>query len=371
MNNLLSHDEVIKLPPPQRFWEMKYGKQVAFCFLLGLLFGLTEIMLDPRLETTDVTLRKAAQAIAKDQMGTAERLLSIAGHRKLFMYQEAWFKKNRGDYFKKKGNRGQAIKAYTEAKNCSIVGYSLDARNAMASLYREEKQYNEAVQAYNALLPLLPAWDVDRNVWIRIMLGDVYLEWGKYADAVRVYESIEKVNGVREEQVIESKIKMAGLKGQMGDRKEEIRLYETLLTSSLVNKAQHGLILWMEGNAYRAIGDKDKAKERYEEGIRWSNEWYGLAPRSAVADMYLEDKKFEEAIREYAKILEMSSHATEDLVASARLGMGDAYSELGKYLDARRQYESVKTINGVRSAWVVAARERITDLKRRMDAHEQ
>ena len=214
-NAILSHGGVVKRSAMQRLWKMRYGKLVAVFLFAGLIFGLLELALDPRLETTDVILKQTQQAIRGGYLEKAERLLAIASRRDLFPYQVAWLCKSRGDYFKKKGKKEQAKKEYMKAKDLSWYGYSLDARAEIACLYQAERQYGEALQEFESLLAVVPAWDIGRSFWIRIIMGDVYRDWGKYYDAIRMYEKSEAVKGISARQIAESQKRQVAVRKRM------------------------------------------------------------------------------------------------------------------------------------------------------------
>lgn len=196
--------------------EIKCRKYIAICLLFGALLGLTELVCDPRWETTDAILREVMRAINENRLEQADQLMAIVSHRKLFLYQEAWLKKSRGDYFRKTNNRGQARKAYAEAKALSIIEYSLDARFELANMYLEENKYDKAMREFESLLSLIPVWDIYRNnANIRFLMGDSYIKVNRYTDAIGMYESVRNLKGVRAGQIVDADRRIADLKELM------------------------------------------------------------------------------------------------------------------------------------------------------------
>ncbi len=363
-NNVLAGNGVIRPTLLQKLWRMRYGKFAVLFLMATLIVGSAELVFDQRLETTDVILKKASEAVTKNQLGEADRLLSIAGHRNLLIYQIAWLKKTTGDLLKRKGDRKGAMMNYADAKALSNSGFSLDARAEIAYLYSEEGRYGEAAREFESLLSVIPAWESERDIWTRIIMLEKWIEWGRYSEAERMFEDVRKIKGIQPEQIIEARIRMAGLKGRMGDHRGEVRLYEKLLSEGQANKSQHGCLLWMAGSAYRAIGDRVKAKERYEEAKAWPNVESGLAARFDIATMYWEDKKYEESIREYKGILKMGLSLDADQNARARLEMGDVYAQWGRRDDAALMYKSIERISRAGPERIKEARRRMAELTR-------
>jgi len=89
------------------------------------------------------------------------------------------------------GNRDKAREWYHNVVEMGTSQwYSLDARDGLIDMLREEQRYEEAIAGYTELINLIDDADKERLGMKKMALGDTYREGNKIAEARKVYSEI-------------------------------------------------------------------------------------------------------------------------------------------------------------------------------------
>jgi tetratricopeptide (TPR) repeat protein len=166
------------------------------------------------------------------------------------------------------------------------------------------------------------------------VLGDAYLETGKYAEAEAVYRKM-----IALENDLSAYSRLAGLKSMRGDFAGAIADLELAVKDGRSAAAPAESVAWAEwqlGNEYFMAGKLPEAEARYSAALNtYPNYFRAFA---GLAQVRTAQARYAEAVDLYQKaltIIPMPEYAA---------ALGDLYAKTGRVEEARRQYALVEYI---------------------------
>ena len=215
-------------------------------------------------------------------------------------------------------------------KKCLTLApaYGGAARHLAFVLYSKHAFEEAAVQATKAI-------ELDpKDSHAYGILGDAYLETGKYEQARQAYQKMMKIR-----QDLHSYSRLAGLKSLRGDPKGAIEDLKRAIREGKANGRPNESIAWAQwqlGSEQFALGHLNEAEAQYLEAIKTYPDYYrGLA---GLAQVRAAQKRYEEAIDFYRRAI-----AIIPLPDSAG-ALGDVYMKVGRPEEAKKQYDLVEYI---------------------------
>jgi tetratricopeptide (TPR) repeat protein len=166
------------------------------------------------------------------------------------------------------------------------------------------------------------------------ILGDAYLEAGKYEEATRAYQRM-----VQLQEDLYAYSRLSGMKSLRGDMEGAIAdLQRAIRLGQMQERPPESIAwaIWQLGNEYSARGNLAAAETSYLEALKtfpgYYRAWAGLAQVQAA------QQRFPEAIDLYQKaiaIVPLPEYAA---------ALGDVYTKLGRTNEAQQQYDLVEYI---------------------------
>ncbi|MBU1862884.1 MAG: pentapeptide repeat-containing protein [Candidatus Omnitrophica bacterium] len=143
---------------------------------------------------------------------------------------------------------------------------------------------------------------------LEMLLGDVYRDSKRVSEAKKIYKEIIQRKEATIMQKIQSRLHIMDLSSYPND-KEEILAFCNAIKED-VNKVsdnyERGQILLRIAHTYDYIGNRAAAEQTYREIINISHtDWYGLEASESIAMLYREEGKWDKAMREYEKLIEI------------------------------------------------------------------
>jgi tetratricopeptide (TPR) repeat protein len=166
------------------------------------------------------------------------------------------------------------------------------------------------------------------------VLGDAYLETGKYELADRAYRTMIQIK-----RDLSSYSRLSGLKSLKGDPRGAIEDLERAIEIGQADGSPAEAIAWAQwqlGNEHLALGDLAKAEARYLASMQtYANYHRALA---GLGQVRAAQGRYDAAIELYQKAIAIIPQP--DYVVA----LGDVYTKIGRHEDARRQYALVEYI---------------------------
>ena len=166
------------------------------------------------------------------------------------------------------------------------------------------------------------------------VLGDAYLEVGKYAQAQAAFE---RMIDLAQDLYVYSRL--SGLKSLRGDTAGAIaELKQAIETGRAQGHAQEHIAWaqWQLGNEYFAIGDLKEAETQYRAALAtYANYYRALA---GLAQVHVAQQHYPEAIDLYQKalaIIPMPDYAA---------ALGDVYVKVGRLEETKKHYALVEYV---------------------------
>ncbi|MGH7235845.1 MAG: tetratricopeptide repeat protein [Nitrospiraceae bacterium] len=215
-------------------------------------------------------------------------------------------------------------------KKCLTLAptYGGAARHLAFVLYSKHAFEDAAVQAAKAI-ELDPK---DNHAYG--ILGDAYLETGKYEQARQAYEKMIKIR-----KDLHSYSRLSGLKSLRGETKGAIEDLKRAIREGKANGRPNESIAWTQwqlGSEQFALGHLKEAEAQYLEALKtYPNYYRGFA---GLAQVRAAQKRYEEAIDLYRKAIAIIP--LPDSVGA----LGDVYMQVGRPEEARKQYDLVEYI---------------------------
>src|SRR2546422_2002484 len=215
-------------------------------------------------------------------------------------------------------------------KKCLTLApaYGGAARHLAFVLYSKHAFEEAAVQATKAI-------ELDpKDSHAYGILGDAYLETGKYEQARQAYQKMMTIR-----QDLHSYSRLAGLKSLRGDPKGAIEDLKRAIREGKANGRPNESIAWAQwqlGSEQFALGHLNEAEAQYLEAMKtYPNYYRGLA---GLAQVRAAQKRYEEAIDFYRRAI-----AIIPLPDSAG-ALGDVHMKVGRPEEAKKQYDLVEYI---------------------------
>jgi tetratricopeptide (TPR) repeat protein len=202
------------------------------------------------------------------------------------------------------------------------------ARHLAYALYTRHAFEEAAIQAAKAV-ELDPS---DSHAYG--ILGDAYLEVGKYAEAQQAYERMIQLRGD-----LYSYSRLSGLKSLKGDTPGAMADLEQAIDAGRAHGRPHESIawtLWQLGNEHFALGHLPEAETKYLEALHTFPNYYRAS--AGLARVRAAQQHYAEAIALYQQAIAVIP--LPDYAAA----LGDVYTKMGRVEDAQKQYDLVAYI---------------------------
>jgi tetratricopeptide (TPR) repeat protein len=202
------------------------------------------------------------------------------------------------------------------------------ARHLAYALYTRHAFEEAAIQAAKAV-ELDPS---DSHAYG--ILGDAYLEVGKYAEAQQAYERMIQLQGD-----LYSYSRLSGLKSLKGDTHGAMADLEQAIEAGRAHSRPSESIawaLWQLGNEHFALGHLPEAESKYLQALNTFPNYYRAS--AGLAQVRAAQQRYAEAIALYQKAIAVIP--LPDYAAA----LGDVYAKMGRVEDAQKQYDLVAYI---------------------------
>ena len=207
-------------------------------------------------------------------------------------------------------------------------GHSGAARHLAYAMYMRHGFEEAAAQAKRALV-LDPT---DSHAYG--ILGDAYLEVGKYAEAASAYQRMVELQGD-----LYAYSRLAGLKSLRGDPEGAITDLEGAIALGQAQERPRESIawaMWQLGNEHMALGNLAVAEARYEEALKTFPGYYRAL--GGLAQVRAAQQRFSESVALYQQAIGVVP--LPDYAAA----LGDVYTRIGRPNEAQQQYDLVEYI---------------------------
>lgn len=171
------------------------------------------------------------------------------------------------------------------------------------------------------------------------ILGDAYLEVGKYQKAQEAYQKMIQIQGD-----LHSYSRLSGLKSLMGDAQGAIEDLDRAVREGKANGRPRESVAWAQwqlGSEHFALGHVMEAEAQHLEALlTYPNYYRALA---GLAQVRAAQKRYPEAIELYQKaiaIIPLPEYAAT---------LGDVYTKIGRPEEAKKQYDLVEYIGELNS----------------------
>lgn len=166
------------------------------------------------------------------------------------------------------------------------------------------------------------------------ILGDAYLEVGKYAQARDAYDRMIQI-----QESLYSYSRLSGLKSLMGDPKGAIEALERAIQAGKANDRPKESIAWAQwqlGSEHFALGNLKEAEVQYLASLDTYPNYYRAS--AGLAQVRAAQGRYQEAIEFYRRAIAIIPQP--DYVAA----LGDVYTKIGHPEEAKKQYDLVEYI---------------------------
>ena len=166
------------------------------------------------------------------------------------------------------------------------------------------------------------------------ILGDAYLEVGKYMEAQHAYERMTQLRGD-----LYSYSRLSGLKSLQGDAHGAIADLKQAIEAGQAHghpSESIAWVLWQLGNEHFALGYLSEAETNYLEALHTFPNYYRAS--AGLAQVRAAQQRYAEAIELYQKataVIPLPDYAA---------ALGDVYTKMGRAEDAQKQYDLVAYI---------------------------
>ncbi len=202
------------------------------------------------------------------------------------------------------------------------------ARHLAYALYTRHAFEEAAIQAAKAV-ELDPS---DSHAYG--ILGDAYLEVGKYAEAQQVYERMIQLQGD-----LYSYSRLSGLKSLKGDTDGAVADLEQAIAAGRAHGRPSESIawaLWQLGNEHFALGHLPEAEAKYLQALNTFPNYYRAS--AGLAQVRAAQQHYAEAIDLYQKAIAVIP--LPDYAAA----LGDVYTKMGRAEETQKHYDLVAYI---------------------------
>ena len=240
-----------------------------------------------------------------------------------------------GDAFIRKARETGDVAYFARAEQALRVSLELAPRHAgalrhLAYVFYMRHEFAEAAAHAERAVDIDPT---DGNAFG--VLGDAYLEVGRYADAQRVYATM-----LGRSEDLYSLSRRAGMKSLRGDVDGAIADLERAIAMARMNGAYPSESLawveWQLGNELFTIGALARAESRYADALRTHPNYYRAL--AGLAQVRGAQNRPDDAIELYKRALAVIP------LPEYAAALGDLYRSLGRTSEARKQDELVEYV---------------------------
>ena len=240
-----------------------------------------------------------------------------------------------GDAFIRKARETGDLAYFMRAETALQKSLELAPRNAgalrhLAYVFYSRHEFAAAIAHATQAVTLDPR-DGDAHG----VLGDAYLEVGRYDDAETAYRSMMADGGD-----LYSFARLAGLKSLRGDPRGAIADLQRALDAARGARAYPAESIawtaWQLGAEHFALGDVDAAQASYLAALKAQPNYYRAL--AGLAQIRAAQARYDDAVTLYKRALAVIP------LPEYAAALGDVYARLGKPDDARKQYELVEYI---------------------------
>lgn len=239
-----------------------------------------------------------------------------------------------GDAYVQKARESGDVSYFDRAEQAFRKALQIDPRSSDAArhlafvLYSRHDFDGAAREAQNAIA-LDPA-----DVHAYGVLGDAYLEIGRYDQARQAYQTMMERHGD-----LYAYSRRAGLKTMTGDTDGAMEDLKRAIDDGRANRRPRESLAWAQwqlGQDYFAIGNLAGAEAQYREALQTFPNYYRAS--AGLAQVRAAQGKYEEAIGLYQKAVGVAP--MPEYVAA----LGDVYAKIGRHDEAGKQYALVEYI---------------------------
>ena len=166
------------------------------------------------------------------------------------------------------------------------------------------------------------------------ILGDAYLEVGKYAEAAHVYQRMIQLQGD-----LYAYSRQSGLKSLWGDMEGAVAdLHQAIRLGQAQHRPPESIAwaMWQLGNEYLAHDRLLEAEAQYLDALRTFPNYYRAL--AGLAQLRAAQQRYPEAIELYQKAMAIVPWP------DYAVALGDVYTKLGRAEEARQQFDLVEYI---------------------------
>jgi tetratricopeptide (TPR) repeat protein len=269
-----------------------------------------------------------AQSTAIDQtILRAQRLLQRNSHDASIYYRlgDAYIQKAR-----ETGDIAYIDLAEKSLQTCLQIApeHSGAARHLAYAMYMRHG-FDEAARQAQKAITLDPT---DSHAYG--ILGDAYLEVGKYAAAAQTYQRMLQL-----QEDLYAYSRLAGLKSLQGDTAGAIADLERAIQLGQAQERPSESIawaMWQLGNEWFALGQLPAAEASYRQALNTFPDYYRAL--AGLAQVRAAEQRYAEAVDLYRKAIAIVP--LPDYAAA----LGDLYTKLGQREEAQKQYDLVEYI---------------------------
>jgi TolA-binding protein len=197
------------------------------------------------------------------------------------------------------------------------------------------------------------------------LLGTSLYNLGKFAEAIEVFKDIVRTYSQETELVQKAEYEIADCFYQMGNEKEAMIRFK-LLRSKYPDSKLTAEVIWWLGEYYYRRNELDLARRYFSSLIQDFPKTNLIASAYyALGSIYQEESKYQEAIDNFKKVIELDS---SDLAATACVAIADIYAKQEKLDLAIETYRKVAREHPNLSLLIYP---KMADICRKMNDNEQ
>jgi len=215
-----------------------------------------------------------------------------------------------------------------------------DASYALGLTYFQRQDYNASKEIFEKFESEFK--DSNLKSQALYLLGSSLFNLSKFPEAIEVFKNIVRIYGQDAQLSQKAEYEIADCFYQMGDEKEAMNRFKAL-RSKYPDSGLTVEIMWWLGEYYYRHNDLELARRYFSSLIQDFPKSNLIADAYyAIASSFTEESKYDEAMGNFKKVIEMGK---TDLAGQAAIAIADLYVKLGKqdlalsgYLDVLKDY---------------------------------
>ena len=211
-----------------------------------------------------------------------------------------------------------------------------DASYALGLVYFQKQDYNSSKEIFEKFAREFK--DSNLKSLSAYLLGTSLYNLGKFAQALEIFKDIVRAYSQDIELIQKAEYEIADCFYQMGDEKEAMARFKTL-RSKYPDSKLTAEVMWWLGEYYYRHNELDLARRYFSSLIRDFPKSNLIASCFyALGSTYEEESKYQEAIDNFRKIMELGK---SDLAGTAAIAIADIYVKQDKLDLALATYKEV------------------------------